>query len=109
MRTGGVGPPAAWVSEAAAAALKEEQGCGALVVVEGAERTVGGLRFESREEPKGAGRWGKWEGAEMKKLEGETGSMGCACKKEVVSCLNWCVRLLLSFHRVETLFTDASL
>lgn len=55
---------------------------------EGAVRSPGGLRFESQLTPMGAGKW-KGEGEEVRELEGEMGSLGCACEKKLVSCLNW--------------------
>ena len=60
-----------------------------MVVLDGAVRSPGGLRFESQVAPIGAGKWSKWKGDEVKILEAEMGSLGCACEKKLVSCFNW--------------------
>lgn len=65
------------------------QGCGALVVLKGAQKVQG--RFVMSERGVGLGEWAEWDEEVVKRVEGEMGigGLGCACVKKAVGCLNW--------------------
>ena len=68
-----------------------EGGCGALVVLKGAQKMQG--RYVMSEPPVGLSRWDGWKEDAAREVEVEMGmgGLGCACVKKAVGCLNWYV------------------